>query len=64
MRRQDDHRERRVLAVDRLEQLQAVDAGIRRSVMTVDGRSTAIVASAVSPLSAVRTRYRPTSAAS
>ena len=56
VRGQDDDRQRRVLAMNRLEQLQAVDAGHsqvgddRRGPRDRDG------ASAVSPLSAVRTR--------
>ena len=56
VRGEDDHRQRRVLAVDRLEQRRPSMPGMRRSVTTAAGRATAIAASAVSPLSAVRTR--------
>jgi hypothetical protein len=45
-----------MLAIDGVEELQSIDAGMRRSVTTAAGLRTAIAASAVSPLSAVRTR--------
>jgi hypothetical protein len=44
-----------MLAMDGLEELQAVDACIRRSLITTPGRATASAPSAASPLSAVRT---------
>jgi len=56
MRGENDHRQRRVLPVDRFEKCEPVDAGHAQIRITAAGRAIASAASAVSPLSAVRTR--------